>query len=152
MERRHHLDTMIRVPYSPEAGNRRFRLQQRLCSKSAKRDDNARFDEIKLFHEKWLTGSNFIWLRVPVLGWPTFHHISDVDVLPPHLHPFGDDLGEELSSPPNERFTFKIFVTSRTFTNKGEFGPWITDTKHDLCPPFTEFTPLTVADLSPQFL
>ena len=105
-----------------------------------------------MFDQKRLTGSNLIRLRIAILGRPAFDHVSDVHILPPQLHAFSNDFGEQLPGPADKRLAFQIFVTSGRLANKDEFGPWVTRAKNDLGAPLAELAAATVAYFSAQFL
>ena len=74
-------------------------------------------DEIDLLFEKRFAGRDFVGFGIAVFRRAAFHHIGNVNVLPPQSHPFGNNVRQELSSPADKRLALKIFVTPRPLTD-----------------------------------
>ena len=148
MKRRHQLDAVIVVPSSAKLGDRGLHAEKGLHRELPQRDDDLGADQLELPEEEGLAARDLVGLRVPVVGRPTLDDVGDVDVLPPDLHPLGDDLGQQLAGPADERLPLQVLVPARRLTDEDETGTRIAHAEDNLLAPLlVENTTRAIADV-----
>ena len=124
MKRRHQFDSMIADASCRAA----FVIGTLLCSSVCtanlpKPTMIFGANEIDLFLEKRLAGRDLVRLGIAIFRRPAFDDIGDIDVLALEPHAFGDDIGEQLAGPADERLALQIFVTPRPFADEHQAWP-----------------------------
>src|SRR5207302_5400591 len=152
MECRHQFDSMITVPIAPQLGNWSFRLQQCLHGKLAQRDNYFGPHQVNLFFQEGLTRGDLVGFGVAVFRWATLYNVGDVDVLTAKTHSLGDNIGQELSGPPDERLSLQVFIASRSFANKHQLCLGIAHAEDQVRSAGPEFASTAVADGRAQLL
>src|SRR5207244_12767669 len=114
MECRHQFDSMITVPIAPQLGNWSFRLQQCLHGKLAQRDNYFGPHQVNLFFQEGLTRGDLVGFGVAVFRWATLSNVGDVDVLTAKTPALGDNIGEELYGPADDRASMEVFLADQS--------------------------------------
>src|SRR3990172_9709730 len=150
MKGRHQLDAMIAVPVAAQFGDRNFALQQGLHGELSQRDDDLRSNEIDLFLQERFAGRHLVRLRIAVLGRPALDHIGDINVLALHSHSLGDDVGQKLPGPADERLSLQIFIAPRPFTDEHQLRLGMAHAEDDIGSARAKLAALAIADRRAQ--
>jgi len=86
----HYLNSAARKKPSSQSGDLFMGLEQGLGSKGPQGADNLGPDNLQLLVEERLTGSDFLLLRISIMGRPTFNNIGDIDLFPPEANGIDD--------------------------------------------------------------
>src|SRR5438067_225344 len=94
-------DSMVRMHLPAQVRKTPLGLEQRFGSGSAQGDHYFGADQGNLPLEVRETSGHFLGQRLPVLGWPAFHHIGDENFFPrePDRR---QNLGQQLPRPTHE--------------------------------------------------
>ena len=76
--------------------------------------------------------------------------LADVNIFALEPHALGDDVGQQLPRPADERLALEIFVASRAFADKHQLGVRIADAENDIGPARAQLTALAIADRGAQ--
>ncbi len=126
-------------------------LQQILGSSETETEDHFRLDQLNLLLQIRNALFDFIRLRLAVVRWATLQDVADVDILTFETDRF-ENLVQQLSRPPNERLTLRIFIGAGGLTHKHQRGVWIADAKHELRPRPAKLALLAGANLAVQII
>ena len=68
----------------------------------------------------------FLGQGIAVAGWTMFEDVRDIDILTAELDRF-EDVGEQLSGFPNERFALLVLVVAWGFADEHQIGIGVSD-------------------------
>src|SRR5262245_17060317 len=117
MERGNHAYSIDVVKLSAKLGYGRHGLHDGLCRECPETADNFGTHHWQLPAKEWITGSHFVRFRIPIIRRPALQDIANVDVFAFEIDGL-DDLGQQLSGPPDKRQALLVFVETRRFTDK----------------------------------
>jgi hypothetical protein len=87
----------------------------------AERDDDFRLDDVELPFEMRLAVGHLVPGRIAVSFGTALDDVADVDVLPTHLEPLDDHVGEELPRTADERNAGGVFIGAGGFADETDF-------------------------------
>src|SRR5262249_50502227 len=151
-ERRHQLHAVVVVPAAAQLRDRGLHAEQGLDRELPERGDHLLADALELPEEEGLAALHLVGLWIAVLGRPALDDVGDVDVLAPELHPLGDDLGEQLPRPADERLALQVLVPPRSLPHEHQTGTRIAHTEDEMRAMGRELAPVAVTDVGAQLL
>jgi len=123
----HQRRAAIRMPLAADSGDAGCPAQQPLDRGRPQRDDDLRPDDINLLVQIGKAGLHLLRGGFAIAGSlagrvrAALENIPDIDRLPGQPH-CADDLGKQLTRPPNERLALGIFIGARRFADEHEPG------------------------------
>ena len=89
---------------------------------------------------------------VRLLGRPAFHHVADVDILPPQGDAFFlggvlDHLGEQLSGAAHERDALGVFVGAGAFAHEDQRRVLVAHSEDQFVAPLVQAAAAAIADI-----
>jgi len=139
------------VKTASKTGDFLFGGEQCLGGEITETDDHLWMDRLDLLEKKRRASGDFVGGGVSVFRRAAFHDVRYIDIASFEPHRL-DDFGEELPGPSHEGFTFQIFIATRAFAHKHEFGLRISDSKDEIRPALVETATGAVADVVTKVL
>ena len=115
------------------------------------RTDHPRSDHPELPDQKGFAGGNLVRKGIPIPRGPTFQNVADIDLFPFQTHR-GNDLGEQLPGPADERPALCILIRSGRLADENQFGAWVAFTKNQMLAAISQGASAAVAQLRPDGL
>src|SRR5688572_5972908 len=158
MESRHRLDAVYLVPRAAILGDPEVLVYDRLRGGTAEAEDNLRLDGLDLALQIGVAGPYLPGPRLAVAhpaalfdGRSALHHVRQVDLLPGQVHG-GQDVVEELTSPPDERQSRGVFVLARALADEHQGRVGISGGEDRVCAGLRQVTLGADGDLAGEFL